>query len=400
MLAQAAWPRSRCRPLRFEQRTQAILRLRQRDARDDRLEEAEDDELARHVARHAAAHQVEDLGLVDRPDRARVGCTSDVGLVDLEAGDGHRARLLGQQHGELAQEAVGAVGRALDRDHALVVTARAIEENALATAGRRSCPRRCGACSWSRRTAAGHRRSRSRPGGRWSHDRRAGCRSGSWTVAPPTLASAQFSCASRSSVAWRLTIDSVLAPKSCWPAKPSCAPGARATSVVPHHRLWPSPAVRGRRHLLLEHLCSLAFSPRLSTVRVTGRGRARRRSSARRLAAPARPRRGRGSPGQAPRGCARTARTCRPRGSVAPPSMPSRSSSGCVAQHVRERVDNDPGGARLVHSSRAPRRGPRQPRSAPPRPPARVARLPPPSPRLAVRRRCHSSAPRAGRRTA
>jgi hypothetical protein len=99
--------RGRClRPLGLEQLAQPLLRAGQRNARDDRLEEAEHDELARQVARQAAAHQVEDLRLIDRADRAGVGCSPDVGLVDLETGDGHRARLLGQQHGELAQEAV------------------------------------------------------------------------------------------------------------------------------------------------------------------------------------------------------------------------------------------------------------------------------------------------------
>ena len=76
-------------PLLLEQAAQSLLSLGQRDARHDRLEEAHDDELARDLARQTAAHQVEDLGLVDRTDRARVAGATDVGLVDLEARDGH-----------------------------------------------------------------------------------------------------------------------------------------------------------------------------------------------------------------------------------------------------------------------------------------------------------------------
>ena len=53
-------------PLRLEQLAQAVLGVGERDAGDDRLEEAEDDELARLVGRDAAALEVEELGLVDR----------------------------------------------------------------------------------------------------------------------------------------------------------------------------------------------------------------------------------------------------------------------------------------------------------------------------------------------
>ena len=72
-------------PLRLEQLAQPVLRVGQRDPRDDRLEEAEHDELARLVGRDAAALEVEQLGLVDRADRAGVRRAAAVGLVDLEA---------------------------------------------------------------------------------------------------------------------------------------------------------------------------------------------------------------------------------------------------------------------------------------------------------------------------
>ena len=66
-------------------RAGAPARRLERHPRDDRLEEAEDDELARLVGRDAAALEVEELALVDRADRARVGRAAAVGLVDLEA---------------------------------------------------------------------------------------------------------------------------------------------------------------------------------------------------------------------------------------------------------------------------------------------------------------------------
>src|SRR5688572_23094356 len=75
------------RPLVLEQLPQSLLRPRQRDPRDHRLEEPHDDELASEVARQSAALQVEDLRLVDRPDRARVARSPDVGLVDLQRRD-------------------------------------------------------------------------------------------------------------------------------------------------------------------------------------------------------------------------------------------------------------------------------------------------------------------------
>ena len=99
--------------------------------RDDRLEEAEDDELARLVGRDAAALEVEQLGLVDRADRARVGRAAAVRLVDLERRDGHRARRLRQVHPELAEEAVRPDRAPVDHDHALHERAGPVEQGAL-----------------------------------------------------------------------------------------------------------------------------------------------------------------------------------------------------------------------------------------------------------------------------
>src|SRR4051794_28153964 len=69
------------RPARLEQLAQAILGRRQRDARDDRFEKPEHDELARLVGRDAARLEVEQLRLVDRADGARVHGPAAVGLV-------------------------------------------------------------------------------------------------------------------------------------------------------------------------------------------------------------------------------------------------------------------------------------------------------------------------------
>ena len=54
-----------------------------------------------------------------------------VGLVDLQARDGHRAGSLREVHAELTEEAVGAVRRALDRDEALEVRPRLLEQRRL-----------------------------------------------------------------------------------------------------------------------------------------------------------------------------------------------------------------------------------------------------------------------------
>src|SRR6185369_4907232 len=118
-------------PLRLEQLAQPIALGLDRDARDDGLEEAEHDELAGLVGRNAAALEIEQLALVDRPDGARVHRPTAVRLVDLEAGDRHGAGLLRKVHPKLAEEAVGAASALLDRDHALQVGPRRIQEDAL-----------------------------------------------------------------------------------------------------------------------------------------------------------------------------------------------------------------------------------------------------------------------------
>src|SRR4051812_28197386 len=120
------------RPLLLEELAQSILGVREGHPRDNRLQEAQHDELARGLAVDAAAHQVEDLRFVDRTGRARVGRPADVRLIDLEAWDRDRARLAVEQHGELTKEAVGAASRALDLDEALDIAARPAQEDALA----------------------------------------------------------------------------------------------------------------------------------------------------------------------------------------------------------------------------------------------------------------------------
>ena len=108
-----------------------VLGLAQRDPRHDRLKEAEHDELACLVGRDAAALEVEELRLVDRADRAGVCCPSAIRLVDLERGDGDRARVTRQVHPELAEEAVRADGALLDRDEALHVGPGPVEQRPL-----------------------------------------------------------------------------------------------------------------------------------------------------------------------------------------------------------------------------------------------------------------------------
>src|SRR6185295_14484194 len=118
-------------PLGLELRAQAVPRLGDRDSRHDRLEEPEHDELARLVRWDATALEIEQLRLVDRPDRARVRGAAAVGLVDLERRDRHRARRLRQVHAELAQKTVGTDRGLLDDDHPLEIRSRAIEQGAL-----------------------------------------------------------------------------------------------------------------------------------------------------------------------------------------------------------------------------------------------------------------------------
>src|SRR5438309_6878641 len=81
-------------PFRLEQLPQFVLRLGERHARHDRLEEAEDDELPSFVGRDAAALEIEELRLVDRPDGAGVGRAAAVRLVDLERRYRDGSRLL------------------------------------------------------------------------------------------------------------------------------------------------------------------------------------------------------------------------------------------------------------------------------------------------------------------
>src|SRR3954469_19805522 len=89
-------------PRLFEEVAQTIPCLRDGYARDDRLEEAHDDELARLVGRDPATLEIEQLALVDGTDRAGVGSASAVRLVDLQAGDGDGPRRLREVHAELA----------------------------------------------------------------------------------------------------------------------------------------------------------------------------------------------------------------------------------------------------------------------------------------------------------
>ena len=77
--------------------------------------------------------EVEDLRLVDRPDRARVAGAPDVGLVDLEAGDGRPSAPSWSSSIANSPRKLS-VPRALCSicDHALEVAARAVQEDALA----------------------------------------------------------------------------------------------------------------------------------------------------------------------------------------------------------------------------------------------------------------------------
>src|SRR6185369_11280541 len=68
-------------PLRLEQRAQRVLGGHERHTGDDRLEEAEDDELAGLLGRDPAALEIEELSLVDRSHGRRVGRPPAIGLV-------------------------------------------------------------------------------------------------------------------------------------------------------------------------------------------------------------------------------------------------------------------------------------------------------------------------------
>src|SRR6478752_5308230 len=108
-------------PLRLEGLAQAIPRILERDAGDDRLQEPEDDELARLVGRDPAALEVEQLRFVDRANGRAVHGAPAVRLVDLEARDRDRAGRLRQVHPELAEVAVRPDRGLFDRDQALHV---------------------------------------------------------------------------------------------------------------------------------------------------------------------------------------------------------------------------------------------------------------------------------------
>src|SRR5207245_1553670 len=95
------------------------------------LEEAEHDELASLIGRDAAALEVEELGLIDRSDRARMGGPAAVRLVDLERRDRDGPGLLRKVHPELAEEAVRPDRGRLDDDQALHVRPRGVHEGAL-----------------------------------------------------------------------------------------------------------------------------------------------------------------------------------------------------------------------------------------------------------------------------
>src|SRR5487761_2201683 len=120
------------RPFRLQERPEPLALRLERDAGDDRLQEAERDELARLVRGDPAALEVEQLGRVDRPDAAGVRRPLAVRLVDLQGRDRHRAALAVQDHPELAQEAVRSAGRLLDLDEALDVRPAALLEDRLA----------------------------------------------------------------------------------------------------------------------------------------------------------------------------------------------------------------------------------------------------------------------------
>src|SRR5581483_5175550 len=75
---------------------ESVLESLERDAVDHRREEALDDHPLRLRLRQAAAHEVEQLFLVDRAGRRAV-CAADVVRQDLEHRDRVGARALGEQ---------------------------------------------------------------------------------------------------------------------------------------------------------------------------------------------------------------------------------------------------------------------------------------------------------------
>ena len=148
--ASATWPA----PLRLEQLAQAILGICQRHARHDRLEEAEDDELAGVVGGDAAALEVEELGLVDRTDRAGVRRRGG-SRAGRSRGSGSRPRA------PCCERFIPNSPRKLSVPMAVFsivirpfMKLRAASWRTPLRAGCRSCRARCGACSWSGRRAA------------------------------------------------------------------------------------------------------------------------------------------------------------------------------------------------------------------------------------------------------
>ena len=214
-----------------------LLRRLERHPGHDRLQEAEDDELAGLVGRDAARLEVEELSRVDGPDRRRVHRPAAVGLVDLERRDCHRASRLREVHPELAEEEIGPAGRLLDRDEALHVGAGPVEEGALReevarrvaadvgrVAGRsKTCsadPNTISACSTELRSPSSRlsTRERTRREPSWA--------SAQWSEAPSPI---------RAKRCWKTTWRG---PRSWMAATASLASVARTTSMVPWKKPW------------------------------------------------------------------------------------------------------------------------------------------------------------------
>ena len=327
-------------PLRLEQLAQPVAGGLERDPRDDRLEEAEDDELAGLVGRDAAALEIEELGLVDRPDRRRVRRPAAVRLVDLERRDRDRAGLLREVHPELAEEAVGADGGLLDRDQALHVATASHRAGRPSRGGCRSCRGRCGGCTRSGRTAAPRRRTRSRPARRSCGRRRGGCRPGSGRAAPPSWASAQWSVAPSPIAAWRCWNATVFAGRSWMLATRERRAGGRGRPrACREQRLRPPRSAAPAEPESSSTSDAAAPAPRSTIVRVSSaRPPARRPASAGRRGASrldAGAARGARRPGSRRRGSA--GRACRRRAAARRSSRRRRASvaSGCSPRTCR-----------------------------------------------------------------
>ena len=243
-------------------------------------------------------------------------------------------------------------GAVLDLDQALEVAARPVEEHALAeqVAGRVLADVARVAGQVEQLAAAAEADldlvARSRRGRRARLSMRL-----FWSCAP-TLASAQRSCASRPSVAWRLTNASVFGPKSCWPAKLRLAPSPRLDlrRAPPQALAVARRRVRLDRHLLLEDrgVGVLAeVDQRARDEAAAGLAGAAQRMTIGAIELRRRPARGRAR--RAPTGRARPGRTCRRRaGSSRLDQLDELGQQvGPLAQHVGERVEDDAGVARL-----------------------------------------------------